>query len=199
MGRVCLVAGVDAAYDERHDQQVAAAVVLDADDLNLIEYAIAREAVRFPYIPGLFAFRELPTILQALNKLNRMPDLIVCDGQGLAHPRRFGLACHLGVLCDIATIGCSKTPLTGEAKIPGPNRGDRAPLADGDEIVGAVLRTQDSIKPVYVSVGHRVSLNTACQWILRLASRYRLPQTTRRADQIVRRHILKRCECATNG
>ena len=124
--------------------------------------------------------------IKALAKLKNIPDLIICDGQGYAHPRRFGLACHLGVIFDIATIGCGKTRLLGEHELPGENRGDSAPLMDQDEIIGSVLRTQTKIKPIYVSVGHKISLATACDWVLTFSPKYRLPETTRQADQVVR-------------
>lgn len=182
------IAGVDAAYDERRGRQFAAAVVLDGEaSFRPVESATVHEPVRAAYVPGLFSFRELPTIIQALRKLKTTPDLIVVDGHGVAHPRRFGLACHLGVMFDVPTIGCSKTRLIGAAEEPGGKRGNYSLLVDGSEIVGRVLRTQDNVKPVYVSVGHLISLPTACDWILRLAVRYRLPETTRQADQIVRR------------
>ena len=125
--------------------------------------------------------------MQALRKLETIPDLIIADGHGVAHPRRFGLASHLGVLFDIPTIGCSKTRLIGTAEDAGPHRGDYAPLTDRGETIGRVMRTQDHVKPLVVSVGHRVTLPTACDWILKLAVRYRLPETTRQADQMVRR------------
>lgn len=187
LGAIRYVAGVDAAYDETRNRLFAAAVVLDADSLACIESAAVQEALTFPYIGGLFAFRELPAVIQALEKLNATPGLIVCDGLGVAHPRRFGLASHLGVLFDVPTIGCSKTRLLGEAATPGPTRGDRVALVDGGELVGCVLRTRDRVKPVCVSTGHRVALQTACDWILRLTPRYRLPETTRRADRAARR------------
>lgn len=180
------VAGVDVAYDELRRQQFAAAVVLAVDALDLIETAAAQQSIRFPYVPGLFSFRELPVILMALDKLKTQPDLIVCDGQGVAHPRRFGLASHLGVLLNLPTIGCAKTKLLGSAKEPGPKGGDCTPLVDKGEIIGCALRTQDDVRPIYVSIGHRISLKTACHWILRLSPRYRLPETTRLADQLVR-------------
>lgn len=186
------VAGVDAACDPKTDKQLAAVVVLDAHSLQVIETAVAEEQVSFPYMPGLFSFRELPSIVKALKRLNTTPDLIVCDGHGIAHPRRFGLACHLGVMFDVPAIGCGKTILTGVAAEPGKTRGDRVPLVDRDEVIGYALRTQDNIKPVYVSIGHRISLPTACDWILRLSPRYRLPETTRMADQLVRAWAKKR-------
>lgn len=181
------VAGVDVAYDEKSNKQFAAAVVLDANTLNLIDSSIAQGDVKFPYIPGLFSFREMPTIAKALKKLQKIPGLIVCDGQGIAHPRRFGLACHLGVMFNIPTIGCGKTRLIGDANEPGPNRGDIEPLMENGEVVGSVLRTQDNIKPLFVSVGHRISLETACEWIIKLTPKFRLPETTRQADQLVKR------------
>lgn len=185
-GPVRYIAGVDVAYHAHPDDQIAAAVVLKAESLEIVDFALAREALTSPYVPGLFSFRELPTIIKALKALKTVPDMIVCDGQGVAHPRRFGLASHLGVMFDIPTIGCGKTKLIGEAEEPGPIRGDRTFLKDGGDIIGSVLRTQDRIKPVYVSVGHLISLETACDWILRLTPRYRLPETTRMADQMVR-------------
>ena len=180
------IAGVDVAYEKQGDKLCAAVVVLESKSLEVVETTTAIDVARFPYVSGLFSFRELPPICQALAKLKIVPDLIVCDAQGIAHPRRFGLACHLGVLFDIPTIGCGKTRLVGEASIPGANRDDFSPLCDNGEIIGRVLRTQDGIKPLYVSIGHRVSLSTACDWVLRLCPKYRLPQTTRFADQLVR-------------
>lgn len=184
------VAGVDVAYSETIDQLVAAAVVLDADTLDCVESVVIRDSVQFPYIPGLFSFRELPPIAKALELLKHAPQLIVCDGQGLAHPRRFGLANHLGVLFDCPTIGCGKTRLIGEYAEPASPRGSTSPLMDGDEVVGRVVRTQTGIKPLFLSVGHRISLDTACEWILKLAPTYRQPETTRQADQLVRKHSL---------
>lgn len=181
------VAGVDVAYDEKSNNQFAAVVVLDANSFELIDSSIAQESVKFPYIPGLFSFREMPTIAKALKKLKTIPDLIVCDGQGVAHPRRFGLACHLGIMFNIPTIGCGKTRLLGDANEPGPNRGDSEPLMDSGKVVGSVLRTQDNIKPLFVSIGHLISLKTACEWIIKLTPQFRLPETTRQADQLVKR------------
>jgi deoxyribonuclease V len=183
------VAGVDVAYDKQSDKLFSAVVVLDAGSLDIVETAMVEDIARFPYIPGLFSFRELSPIAKALKQLNTSPDLIVCDGQGIAHPRRFGLASHLGVLFDVPTIGCGKTKLIGEAEEPGKKRGDYAPLVENGEVIGNVLRTQDNVKPIYVSIGHRISLPTACDWILKLSPRYRLPETTRQADQIVRRAL----------
>jgi deoxyribonuclease V len=180
------VAGVDVAYDEASNHLVAAVTVLDAQHLAVLETASFEGTATFPYVPGLFSFRELPAILRALEKLAAPPDLLVCDGQGLAHPRRFGLACHVGVATGLATIGCAKSRLLGTHAALAPTRGSQAALCDGDEIIGQVLRTQTAKNPVYVSVGHNISLATAVAWVLRLAPTYRLPETTRSADQLVR-------------
>ncbi|MGZ7440933.1 deoxyribonuclease V [Paenibacillus sp. TH7-28] len=181
------IAGVDVAYSEQNDRLIAAVVILEADTLKPVESAVVEDTVHFPYVPGLFSFRELPPIIKAFERIVTPPQLVVCDGQGLAHPRRFGLACHLGVLYDIPAIGCGKTRLCGDYKEPELHRGAFSPLTDGREVIGHVLRTQRSIKPIFVSVGHRISLSTACEWILMLAPKYRLPETTRLADQLVRK------------
>ncbi|WP_172195350.1 deoxyribonuclease V [Saccharibacillus qingshengii] len=182
-------AGVDVAYDKDDDRLAAAVVVLDADTLEVVETASASGSPAFPYIPGLFSFRELPPVLEAFARLQRRPDLIVCDGQGIAHPRRFGLASHLGLLLGTPSIGCGKTRLVGEYEEPQAERTSASPLLDGGELVGYALRTQTGVKPVFVSPGHLLSPETACQWILKLAPRYRLPETTRQADQLVRREL----------
>ncbi|WP_417503125.1 deoxyribonuclease V [Marinobacter sp.] len=186
IGEIKLVAGVDVAYQKDSDKLVAAVVILDAETLEIVETATAEDIERFPYIPGLFSFRELPPLIKAFAKLQHTPDLVVCDGQGLAHPRRFGLACHLGVIFDVPTVGCGKTRLLGEHQEPDTTRGAVAPLVDHNEVIGNVLKTQTNINPIYVSIGHRVSLTTACEWVLKLAPKYRLPETTRQADQVVR-------------
>ncbi len=186
---VRLIAGVDVAYKKDSDKLISAAVILDTDTLEVVEIAIAVDKVQFPYIPSLFSFREIPPLIKAFSKLKLTPDLIVCDGQGIAHPRRFGLACHLGVLYDIPTIGCGKTRLIGEADTPNIKRGAYTPLLDNNEVIGAVLRTQNKVNPVYISIGHRVSLLTACSWVLKLSPKYRLPETTRIADQAVRKSL----------
>ena len=178
------VAGLDVAYDG--DDFAAAVVVLDGTSLEEVDRAVVGGRTAFPYVPGLFAFREVPGLLDALGKLQVTPDLLVCDGQGLAHPRRFGLACHLGVLTGIPSIGVGKTAFVGTFDEPGPQRGESADLVLDGEVVGCVLRTQYKVKPVFVSVGHRISLETATSLVLRLALRYRLPETTRAADQACR-------------
>jgi len=184
-----LVAGVDVAYEKFSDRLVAAVVILDSNTLEIIESVTSKDSVHFPYIPGLFSFRELPSLVKAFSKLKNQPDLIVCDGQGIAHPRRFGLACHLGVIFDVPTIGCGKSRLLGVHQEPGPKRGDSSPLIDNDECIGCALRTQIDIKPIYISTGHRISLTSACNWVLKLSPKYRLPETTRQADQLVKKEL----------
>ncbi|MFI8402905.1 endonuclease V [Streptomyces sp. NPDC085463] len=183
------VTGLDVAYDDERDLVAAAAVVLDARALEVVEEATAVGRVSFPYVPGLLAFREIPTVLAALDALGADPGLLVCDGYGLAHPRRFGLASHLGVLTGRPSVGVAKNPFAFAHEQPGPARGDSSPLlADGEE-VGRAVRTRGGVKPVFVSVGHRVSLDRACAHTLHLAPRYRIPETTRRADSLCRRAL----------
>lgn len=191
------VVGVDVAYDDARNVVAAAAVALDAQTLAVVDEATAVGEVSFPYVPGLLAFREIPTVLDALTRLTRTPDLVVCDGYGLAHPRRFGLASHLGVLTGLPTIGVAKNPFTFRYEPPGPERGATSPLLDRDgvegvdEEVGRALRTQKGVKPVFVSVGHRVGLDQACAHTLHLAAAYRLPETTRAADSLCRRALAR--------
>lgn len=185
LGKVCTIAGVDVAYEKDGESVIAAITVLAIDTLEILEASTHTEKVSFPYIPGLFSFRELPPVLKAYEKLSIKPDLIVCDGQGYAHPRRFGFACHLGVTLDVPTIGCAKKRLLGEYQEPAESRGSYSDLIDKGEVIGRVVRTQDGIKPVFVSIGHKVGLETACQWVLRLSPSYRLPETTRTADHAV--------------
>lgn len=184
--RPATVAGLDVAYAERGDLLAAAVTVLDAATLTVVDRSVSVGRPAFEYVPGLFAFRELPALLAALDGLTVRPELLVCDGHGLAHPRRFGLACHLGVVTGLPAIGVGKTRLVGEAAEPGPRRGDGTPLVDGGETVGRVLRTRDGVKPVFVSVGHRMSLDNAVDQVLALTPRYRLPETTRTADRLCR-------------
>ncbi|MFG2937700.1 endonuclease V [Streptomyces sp. NPDC048282] len=180
------VTGVDVAYDDERDLVAAAAVVLDAATLEVVAEATAVGRVSFPYVPGLLAFREIPTVRAALDALPCPPGLVVCDGYGLAHPRRFGLASHLGVLTGLPTVGVAKNPFTFAYDDPDVPRGSQAPLLAGTEEVGRALRTRDGVKPVFVSVGHRVSLDHACAHTLALTPEYRLPETTRRADALCR-------------
>lgn len=186
LNKIKLIAGVDVAYSKETDQLVSAVVVLDAFSLEVIETVLSYDRSKFPYISGLFSFREIPALISAFDKLKNIPDLVVCDGQGYAHPRRFGLACHLGLIFDIPTIGCGKTKLIGQHEKINLKKGSTTSLKDKNEIIGNLLRTQDNINPIYVSIGHRISLATACDWVLKLSPLYRLPQTTRLADQAVR-------------
>lgn len=180
------ITGVDVAYDDERDVVAAALVVLDGASLDVVEEATAVGRVAFPYVPGLLAFREIPTVLAALADLKTAPGLLVCDGYGIAHPRRFGLASHLGVLTGLPTIGVAKNPFTFSYDAPDEPRGSAAPLLDGRDEIGRALRTREGVKPVFVSVGHRVSLDNACAHTLRLTPRYRLPESTRRADALCR-------------
>jgi deoxyribonuclease V len=187
-GPVKRIAGADVGLEEHGRIARAALVVLDLATLEPLEYAIARQPTGFPYVPGLLSFREAPVLLAAYAKLTTPPDLLLCDGQGIAHPRRFGLACHLGVLLDLPTIGVAKSRLVGHHEEPGPNKGDWVPLLDGEgahqETIGAVLRSRAGVKPIFVSIGHRVLLASAIELVLRATPRFRLPETTRLADRL---------------
>lgn len=178
------VAGVDVGFEESGRVTRAAVVVLGYPDLQPVDRAVARLPTRFPYVPGLLSFRELPAVLAAIEGLNVRPDVYLCDGQGLAHPRRFGIACHLGVLLDAPSIGVAKTRLTGSHAEPPQEKGGWTPLMDGEEVIGAVLRTRTAVKPLYVSIGHRVSLASAVRLVLACTRRYRLPETTRYAHRL---------------
>ena len=179
---VRFVAGLDAAFAA--EECVAAVVLWDLDRREVVEQHVARAPLCFPYIPGLLSFREAPALLAALKELRQPPDVLMCDGQGLAHPRRFGIACHLGVLAGIPSVGCAKSRLVGEHGEPGRRRGSRAALTDKGERIGTVLRTRDGVRPVFVSVGHLADLPSAEALVLRSAVRYRLPEPTRLADQL---------------
>ena len=184
LGPVNTVAGVDVGFEDQGRTTRAAVVVLAFPALEPVAHAICRQPTRFPYVPGYLSFRELPAVLDALERLDKMPDLILCDGQGLAHPRRFGLACHLGVLTNLPCIGVAKSRLIGSHDELPPDKGQWVPLQDRDETIGAVLRTRTRVSPVYVSIGHRVNLDTAIAYTLRCTTRYRLPETTRHAHRL---------------
>lgn len=184
LGAVRYVCGIDVGFEREGSRARAAAAVLSFPALELVDRAIARMKTRFPYVPGLLSFREAPVALAALERLQIEPDLLLCDGQGIAHPRRFGLASHVGLLAGIPSIGVAKSRLVGEHRAVPRRRGGWAPLVDRDEIVGAVLRTRTGVKPLYVSIGHRVSLATAIDYVLACAPRYRLPETTRWAHRL---------------
>ncbi len=183
-GKIRYVAGVDAGFDKHRGLTRAAVSVLRFPTLEVVEEQVHESDTTFPYVPGLLSFREVPAVLEVLGMLTTLPQLLICDGQGRAHPRRFGLACHLGLLTDIPCIGVAKTRLLGTHDPVAEERGAYAALMDRDEVIGAVLRTRQRVSPVYVSEGHRVSLISAISLTLTCAPRYRLPETTRRADRL---------------
>lgn len=186
-----IIAGTDVEYDKDSNLIAGSIVLLDYDTLQVIAVASHCMEVTFPYIPGLFSFREMPPLLRAYEKLPMQPDLIICDGQGLAHQRRFGLACHFGILVNKPVIGCGKTKLCGEYNDLGAARGSIAPLIAEADHIGNVLRTQNGINPVFVSIGHKISLPTATDIVLKLCTQYRLPETTRLADHYARLALLE--------
>lgn len=188
------IAGADVAYNELEQRMVGALVVLDARTLEVVDQAIHEMDITFPYVPGLFSFREVPPLVEAYKKLKIKPDLIVCDGHGVAHPKGAGMASHLGIELDVPTIGCAKSRLIGGYDELGIKRGAYSALMLGDKEIGRVLRTQDNIKPMFVSVGHKVSLDTACEWVLKLSPKYRQPETTRQADALVRTIMKERTD-----
>jgi deoxyribonuclease V len=179
---VRLVAGVDVSF--RGGMARAAVVALRFPELEPVDYALGDAPATFPYVPGLLTFREGPSVLAALDKLGSWPDLLIFDGHGLAHPRRIGLAAHMGVILGQPSIGCAKSRLTGTHDEPGEAVGDWVPLSDGGETIGAVVRSRKKVKPLYVSIGHRVDLPTAIDFVLRCTQGYRLPETTRYAHKV---------------
>jgi deoxyribonuclease V len=176
--------GVDVGFEGEGDVARAAVAVLSFPGLELVDSAVAKEKTRFPYVPGLLSFREAPAALNALSKLSVAPDLILYDGRGYAHPRRFGIASHVGVLADIPSIGVAKSRLIGEHALVLEEKGEWVALTDNDETIGAVLRTQTGVAPLFVSIGHRVSLATAVCWVMACVTRYRLPETSRWAHRM---------------
>jgi deoxyribonuclease V len=183
-GEVALVAGLDASYKRAAKQMRASVAVLAYPDLEIVDQATHAQESPFPYVPGLLSFREVPALLRSLDKLETPPDLMLCDGHGQAHPRRFGLACHLGVLTDVPSVGVAKKRLVGEHEPVPDRRGAWSPLMEHGKRIGAVLRTRLGVKPVFVSVGHRICLETAIEVVLTCAPRYRLPETTRAAHRL---------------
>lgn len=181
---VSLVAGVDVGFEDKGNITRAAIAVLSFPELKLVETSIARRATSFPYIPGFLSFRELPAVLSALENLEHEPDIFLCDGQGYAHPRRFGIACHLGVLINKPAVGVGKTRLIGKFQPVDNSRGAWQPLIDKGETVGAVLRTREGVKPIYVSSGHYISLASAIEYVMACTTKYKLPQTTRMAHRL---------------
>jgi deoxyribonuclease V len=169
-------------------------VLWDLEGHREVETESVCSEIRFPYIPGLFAFREAPALLKALERLNTRPQLLICDGHGIAHPRRFGLASHVGVLAGIPTVGCAKRRLCGSFADPDISRGSSSPLIDRGETVGTVLRTRTGVKPVFVSIGHRIDLSTAEQIVLSCTVRYRLPEPLRLAHRYAAALLKRECE-----
>lgn len=177
-----VVAGADVSYKNG----VARAVFVVMRDLALVEQVVVESPISFPYIPGLLSFREIPPLLAAWKKVRVRPDVIIVDGQGIAHPRRVGIASHLGLLLGVPTLGCAKSRLCGEYEEPPPERGSWTPLTHRGETVGAALRTRDGCSVVFVSTGHRIGLRSAISVVLSCAPRYRLPEPQRLADQLTK-------------
>ncbi|MBF6600501.1 MAG: deoxyribonuclease V [Dehalococcoidia bacterium] len=178
------IAGSDVAFDKRNGRAVGAVVVLAYPSLEEVERVTVESAVTFPYVPGLLSFRETPVLLPAFERLQHPPDLLMVDGHGYAHPRRFGFACHLGVLLGIPTIGVAKTRLVGVPRTVAGARGSRADLVDDGELIGSMLRTREGVRSIFVSVGNGIGLDDAERWVLRCARGYRAPEPTRLADRI---------------
>lgn len=178
------VAGVDVGFKNNYTITQAAVAVLSYPELTLVEQAIATIPTTFPYIPGFLSFREIPAIIEALKQLKITPDLILCDGQGIAHPRRLGIASHLGVLIDVPTIGVAKSLLIGKHQEVPPEKGSWTSLIDRGETIGVVLRSRSNVKPLYISIGHKIILNTAINYVMGCLTKYRLPETTRWADRL---------------
>lgn len=189
LGPIRTIAGLDAGYEANPSAPAeslarAAVVVLEFPSLQPLDYAVARRPTAFPYIPGFLSFREAPAALDALAMLKTPPDLLICDGQGIAHPRRLGIAAHIGVLTDLPTIGCAKSLLIGRHGPVPDERGAFVSLVHRGEEIGVVLRTRSGVRPLYISVGHRISLPTAIHYVMACVTRYRLPETTRAADAL---------------
>jgi deoxyribonuclease V len=180
-----IIAGADISCNKGDDRIYAAVVLLDAATLDVVEEAGHSGRISFPYIPGLLSFREGPSLLRAFDKLRKRPDVVLFDGQGIAHPRGFGLAAHMGLILDLPSVGCAKTRLTGTFEEPGARRGQYSPLILDGKQIGAVLRTKDRVKPVFVSQGHRVSLERAVDAVLKCTRRYRIPEPIRCAHILV--------------
>jgi deoxyribonuclease V len=181
------IAGADISFNKYSETVYAGIVVLRLPDLRIIESVGVRSVARFPYVPGLLSFREAPSLLEAWEKLKTKPDVLMLDGQGIAHPRRFGIACHVGVVLGWPTIGCAKSILVGRYGELGVEAGSRAPLVDKGEQVGVALRTKNKVSPVYVSPGHLIDLDSAVDLVLRSTTKYRVPEPTRQAHLLVNR------------
>jgi deoxyribonuclease V len=190
-GKIEVIAGTDVSYAAPSKEARAVVVLLSYPDLEIITYAIHTQISDFPYIPGLLSFREAPPLLECFRKMKTKPDMLLCDGHGLAHPRRFGLACHLGLLLNIPTIGVAKSRLVGEHQEIPKKRGAWQSLTHNGERIGAVLRSREKVKPIYVSIGHRVCLETAVELVIDCVTRYRLPETTRWAHRLSKENTLE--------
>jgi deoxyribonuclease V len=209
LGEIRTIAGVDAGYESdpatgasEHANLAlarAAIVVLEYPALQPLDYAIARRPTTFPYVPGFLSFREAPAAIAALSELRVRPDLLICDGQGIAHPRRFGIACHIGLLSGLPSIGCAKSLLTGHHSPVPDERGAYVPLTHRGEQIGVVLRTRVGTKPLYISVGHRISLDTAIHYVMSCTTKYRLPETTRAADGLASHGRVPRIAAREDG
>jgi deoxyribonuclease V len=189
-GQIGTVAGVDVSSDFKSNRLFAAVVVCDLKNKNekslpILEIATASLEVDFPYIPGLLSFREIPVLLKAWEKLQIRPDCLICDGQGIAHPRRIGIASHFGFIVDLPSIGCGKTLLTGLYRDPGPSKGEHTPLVDRNETIGVILRSKEKVAPIYISPGHRMTLDRAVEIVLSSQTKYRLPEPIRLAHHWV--------------
>ncbi|MBN1942900.1 MAG: deoxyribonuclease V [Phycisphaerae bacterium] len=185
-GEIKTVAGVDCAFTA-DGRIVAVAVLCNAKTMAVLATAVEVQPCGFPYISGLLSFREAPAVIAAVKKLHPAPDLLMCDGQGIAHPRGLGLASHVGLWLNVPTIGVAKSRLCGQHRMPGAKRGAKAQLRYQDKTIGAVLRTRDNVRPLYISVGHRITLPECVNWVLRAGEGFRLPEPTRQADQRVTR------------
>jgi deoxyribonuclease V len=175
------IAGADISYNKNTNILYAVVIVLSYPAMEIIELQQTKAVPQFPYIPGLLSFREVPPLLECFEMVRNVPDVVMCDGQGYAHPRRFGLACHLGVLLNIPTIGCAKSRLTGEGVEPTLKRGSISPLYDRGEEIGQIVRTKDNVKPMYISSGNLISLSDAVHVALLCSTKYRIPEPTRKA------------------
>ncbi len=179
------IAGCDISFDKGSDVVYAGIVVLKLPELVEVAHSTAVTKVKFPYIPGLLSFRESPAVLEAWGNLKTAPDVLMVDGQGFAHPRRFGIACHLGLLLNLPTIGCAKSLLVGKYEAPALQAGSYSPMMDKEEIIGVALRTEANVSPVFVSIGHRVTLEDAIQLVMKCSKGYRIPEPTRHAYLLV--------------
>jgi deoxyribonuclease V len=186
---IAMVAGADVGYSRRSDTAMAALTMYALPHLECKELVQVRGKISYPYVPGLLSFREIPLLLEAFAALSESPDVVLCDGQGIAHPRRLGLASHLGLWVNVPTVGCAKTRLVGTHKNVGPTKGRYSSLYHRDERVGVVLRTRSNVKPLYVSPGHLADVESSSKLVLRCCSKYRLPEPIRQAHLAVQRAV----------